>query len=440
MRKPTANIEECVRRREDLRTVVKDSALIIPAHSESVRNHDVHHSYRQDSNLFYLSGFEEPESVLIIRPGMTPESVLFVRKKDVNRETWDGFRYGPEAAKDIFKVDETYEIDEIEEKSADLLKDVSSVYYSMFRNSWFDPSFEKIMLEAKRRSGRSGKGVLSIKDVYPLIGEMRLKKSEYELAMLRSACSASAAAHVEMMCHTKPGISERELHGRFIFEVMKRGCAREGYGSIVATGNNACTLHYVFNDDLLKDGDLLLVDAGGEYNFYSADITRTWPVSGQFSEVQKRLYQKLLTLQKKMIAGVQPGVLWADHQHSCIEGLVEIMQEEKLLKGSRDEIIEKNEFRKYYPHGLGHYLGMDVHDAGAYELSGQSRSFEAGMVLTIEPGIYIPHDDDSVPEELRGIGIRIEDNILVTASGQEVLTPDVPKEIADMESLIGTKA
>lgn len=438
MRKPGIDIQECKKRREKLKALAEGAAVILPAHSEYIRNHDVHHSYRQDSNLFYLTGFEEPESVLIFRPGQSPETILFVRKKDLTRETWDGFRFGPELAKESFQVDATFAIDDFDEKAPDFLMTVDKVYYAQFRESWFDVHFEKLMLNVKTKRGRSGKGILPVFDSYPLLGELRLKKTPYEIDLMKKACSITAHAHQELMRQTRSGMSERELHGLFVYEVMKRGCAREGYGSIVAGGKNACTLHYVFNDEPLNSGDLLLVDAGGEYQFYSADITRTWPVSGKFSEPQKRIYKKLLDLQKRMVDMVKPGVILKDHQNSAIEGLVDIMLDEKLLKGDKKQIIEKNEFRKYYPHGLGHFLGMDVHDAGAYEVNAQSRPFEEGMFITVEPGLYIPYNDESAPKELRGIGIRIEDDILVTALGNENLTKEAPKEIEELEGLVGT--
>lgn len=438
MRLPDIDVQECKARRARLAEKAADSAVIVSAHTEYVRNHDVHHPYRQDSNLFYLTGFEEPESVLIFRPGKSPESVLFVREKDVTRETWDGFRYGPQLAKQMFQMDEVYTIDQIDEKAVELLMEVDSVYYSQYRDSWFDSHFRSLMLNVKKRSGRSGKGLLPIHDAYPLIGELRLKKSAYDLELMKKACDITAKAHIEMMKQSRPGMTERELHGLFIYEVMKRGCAREGYGSIVAGGKNACTLHYVFNDEILKDGDLLLVDAGGEYKYYSADITRTWPVNGKFNDAQKRVYQKVLDLQKKMVDVVKPGLVIKDHQQMAIEGLVDIMLDEKLLKGSKEQLIENNDFRKYYPHGLGHFLGMDVHDAGAYEVSGISRFYEEGMGLTVEPGLYVPHDDESAPEELRGMGIRIEDDIVVTASGSDNLTAGAPKEISELEDIVGT--
>ncbi|MEM7646753.1 MAG: aminopeptidase P family protein, partial [Pseudomonadota bacterium] len=393
---------------------------------------------RQDSNLFYLTGFEEPESVLVLRPGKDPESVLFVRKKDLAKETWDGFRFGPDLAEKHFPVDKAYLIDEFQDRALDLFDGVESVYYSQFRDSWFDDEFKKLMLNVKAKRGRNGKGVLPVNDAYLLLGDLRVRKSSFEIDQMQKAATASAHAFQEMMKHTRPGMNERELHGLFIHEVMKRGCSREGYGTIVAGGANACTLHYVFNDQSLNDGEMVLVDAGGEYNYYSADITRTWPISGKFSEAQKRVYGKMLDAQKALVAMVKPGLVIKEHMDEAISRLTDIMLDEKLLKGEKADIIEKQDYRKYFPHGLGHYLGLDVHDAGAYLNEGKSRALETGMVITVEPGIYVPHDDESAPEELRGLGIRIEDDIVVTDSGHHVLTNEAPKEVDELEAIIGS--
>ena len=236
----------------------------------------------------------------------------------------------------------------------------------------------------------------------------------------------------------QPGLNERAIHGLFIQEIMARGAAREGYGTIVAGGDNATTLHYVFNDQPLNDGELLLIDGGGEYKYYTGDITRTYPINGQFTEVQKRIYQKVLSLQKSLVAAVKPGVTMADLQEKAIETLVDVMVEEKVLKGTRAEILESKSYQKYYPHGIGHWLGSDVHDGGLAKIDDQPRSLEPGMCFTIEPGLYFPENDEAVPSELRGIGIRIEDNILVTEAGHENLTSHVPKEVDELQSIVGS--
>jgi len=287
------------------------------------------------------------------------------------------------------------------------------------------------MTKAKRR--RSGRGILPIYDSYQMIGEMRIHKSDYEADTLRKACQISAEAHIEVLKATKPGLNERALQGIFIKEIMARGSSREGYGCIVAGGANATTLHYVFNDQVLKDGELLLIDAGAEFDYYTGDITRTYPINGKFTPVQRRLYQQILEVQKHLCKKVAPGLPLGDMQDAAIDGLIDIMINEKLLKGSRGEIRENGSFKKYYPHGVSHLLGSDVHDAGMVEVNGQSRVLEPGMSLTVEPGLYIPYDDADAPAELRGIGIRIEDDVLVTVDGREVMTEGAPKEISELE-------
>ncbi len=291
----------------------------------------------------------------------------------------------------------------------------------------------------KRNKGRSGLGLTTVADPLSLLGELRARKAEEEIQMLRKSCQISSEAHVQIMRATRPGVSERELYGLFLYETMRRGAQREGYAAIVASGHHATALHYKSNDDICNDGELLLVDAGSEYNYLSADITRTFPVNGKFSSVQKAVYDEVLSIQKQMVAAVKPGIGFKELNEKCINLTSESLIKLGLLKKSKDEIIEKRLFVKYYPHGLGHYLGMDVHDVGAYYNSSMTESvkFQPGYVLTIEPGIYIPKDDESAPPEMRGIGIRIEDDVLVTTEGFEVLTHDCPKEVAELEDIIG---
>lgn len=437
MRTPRMDMKIFRERRAKLAALIPNAAVILPAHPEQIRNHDVHHPYRQDTNLFYLTGFEEPQSILLFRPGKKPETVMFCRTRDPERETWDGFRYGPEGVVRHFGIEAAYPISEFEHIASELLLDVDKVFYTLFQNEEFDQRMGKTLLASKAKRRRSGRGILPIFDSYQLLGEMRLRKTEYDIETMKRACQVSAEAHIEVMKSVKPGMNERELHGLFIREVMARGAAREGYGGIFATGANATTLHYVFNDQELKAGELLLVDAGGEVDYYTGDITRTYPVSGKFSPVQARLYGRMLELQKNLISMVKPGIPFTQMQDTCVDGLIEIMLSEGLLKGTLEEIRKSGNYRKYYPHGVSHYLGSDVHDAGTLEVNGQARSLEAGIAFTVEPGIYIPADDMTAPAELRGIGIRIEDNIVVTDDGCEILTAGCPKEIADLEDLIG---
>ncbi|MCB0414515.1 MAG: aminopeptidase P N-terminal domain-containing protein [Bdellovibrionales bacterium] len=416
------------------------TAVLVFANREKLRNHDVHYPFRQDTNFYYLTGFEEPDSVFLYRPNAEKETTLFVRDKDPERETWDGFRYGVHDTRVEFKVDSTYSLKDLESVMPSLLVDRDVLYYSLFHSEEDDEIVKRIVTEVRFRSGRSGKGNMIIKDPYTALGEMRIIKSEFEIDALRKAADISCEAHIELMKSMHVGVGEKFLHGLFLKEIMQRGAQREGYGSIMATGPNATTLHYVFNDMICQEGDLFLVDAGAEYNYYTGDVTRTYPVNGRFTRHQVRLYDSVLQIQKSLIEMVKPGMTLKEIGDTAIEQLTELMVEENLLKGNVKELITQQAYRKYYPHGIGHWLGSDVHDAGKYKIKDESRKLEPGMVFTIEPGIYIPLDDSFAPEELKGIGIRIEDNILVTPEGHENLTLKAPKEVSDLETIIGSKS
>lgn len=435
---PLYNIEFFKERRRRLAKLMPaNSALVLFSAPEMTRNNDVHHYYRQDSDFFYLTGYEESDSALIFLPGQDVESILFVLEKDPQKETWDGFMYGTQGAKETFQIDQAYSIQEFVEKATAVLSGVSQIYYRTFSNAANDERMSKVLNQIKRNKGRSGLGITTIADPLSLMGELRIKKSEEEVQILRKACQISSEAHVALMKAAKPGISERELYGLFLYETMKKGAQREGYAAIVASGYHATALHYKSNDDVCNDGDLLLVDAGAEYNYLTADITRTFPVNGKFTSAQKAVYEQVLDIQKKMVAAVKPGVGFKELNQMCIELISESLIQLGLIKKSKQEIIDQRLFVKYYPHSLGHYLGMDVHDIGAYYNSDMTESvkFEPGYVLTIEPGIYIPKDDETASPELRGIGVRIEDNVLVIPEGFEVLTHDCPKEIDQIEAL-----
>jgi Xaa-Pro aminopeptidase len=424
-------------RRNNLAALMKGSAIILPAWPEYIRNYDTQFLYRQESNLLYMTGFDEPGSCLIFRPGQTPETVMFVRAKNVERETWDGFRYGQEGAKERFGFDEVYLIDDIETKAPQLLKDCEKVYYSLFRNTEFDPIFGRILSNTKALRPRAGMGFQTVEDAYGLLGELRMRKTEEEIDMLRRAGSVSAKAHLEVMKATRPSMSERALQGLFIKSIMEQGSFGEAYPGIFATGSNAVTLHYRWNESTLKDGQMLLVDAGAEYMYYSGDITRTYPVNGRFNPAQKQIYSSLLELQEKTIAAVRPGVPHGQLQEMTIQGIAKILIEEKLVKGSIEDVIRTKAYSKYYMHGVSHLLGLDTHDAGSLLVGGRSRQMEAGWCFTVEPGIYIPANDMEAPAELRGLGMRIEDDLIVTESGAEVITNEAPKSVADLEAVIG---
>lgn len=437
MRKPAFDMNIFAERRKKLGQEIPGAALVVASHPEHIRNHDVHYPYRQDSNLFYLTGWEEPESILVYRPGCNPETVMFVRRRDQERETWDGFRYGPEGCEREFKVDKAYPIEEFKKVAPTLLTEVKQVYYRMYKNSESDLLMQDVLNTVKSLRGRTGYGLLPIHDADVLIGEMRLVKSEYELTQLREACEISAQAHLAAMRFTRPGVSERQVQGVLAHQFYMRGSAREGYHSIVASGHAATTLHYNFNDQPCKDGDLLLIDAGAEYNYYTGDITRTFPVNGKFTDEQGRVYEGVLKLQKQIIDFVKPGIVFKDLHDMGTSLLTDLMLELGLLSGRKDDLIQALAQKKYYPHGIGHWLGMDVHDAGLYYKNGEPRPIEANMCFTIEPGLYIPYDDQSAPAKYRGIGIRIEDNIRVTSNGCENMTSSAPKEISDIEKVVG---
>lgn len=437
MRKPTESVEIFKKRRQKVLAKLGSNAMIVAAHPETIRNDDVGFPYRQDSNLYYLTGFEEPESILMLLPGKNPQEVMFVRRKNPERETWDGFRYGPADAQTTFKMDQVYPIDEFEERAVELLKGFDGIYFRLRKNKEMDEQVLNVVETLKRSQGRTGLGLVSLHDADDLLGEMRLFKGEEELHNLRTACEISAQAHISAMKKIRPGMNERQVQAILQYEFYNRGAAREGYNHIVASGNAATTLHYNFNDQPCRDGDLLLIDSGAEYNYYSGDITRTFPVNGQFKKAQLQVYNHVLDIQKKLIEMVKPGVPFQQFHEVGAEMLTEAMLDLGLLSGRKADLISSQQHRKYYPHGIGHYLGMDVHDAGKYKLNGAPRAIEPGMTFTIEPGLYIPAHDTSAPAEFKGIGVRIEDNILVTANGCEVMTKSAPKEVADLEKIVG---
>jgi Xaa-Pro aminopeptidase len=439
MRKPLENMKIFSERRDRIAKDNSGSAIIVSSLKESLRNGNVHNSFRQDSNLYYLTGFEEPETIFVFRPGMNPETVLFVRRKNPEMETWDGFIYGPELAAENYRMDKTYPIEDFEKIAPELLKGCERLYYRFNRNLDVDAKIQNALEKHRVNAGRSGHGNLPVYDSNELIGEYRLKKHDSDLANMRRACELTAEAHVELMKYIKPGMSERELHGYFIYQIMKRGAAREGYNGIFAGGNNATTLHYVFNDQQVKSGDLFLVDAAGEYNYFTSDITRAYPVNGRFTEEQAEVYQGVLNVQKEIIDMVKPGIEFQVMQEKATDMLTDLMLELGLLTGRKEDILKTHEQRKYYPHGAGHFLGMDVHDAGRYmSRKGERRILEEDMVFTVEPGLYIPAGDKNAAKEYQGIGIRIEDNIRVTRQGAEILTAKAPKEISELEKVIGT--
>lgn len=435
MRSPLDNPQIFKERRRKLAQLSPGSAFVLMSNPEQIRNSDVHQLYRQDSNFYYLTGYEEPHSIFIFRPGKIPESILFTRPKDPALETWEGFRYGPDGAKEVFLFDATYTTEKFEEVAPSLLNECDKIYYQLFFNADFDRSMQSVLQGVSALRRRSQRVQIPIFDPMSILAEMRLVKSDWEIEKMRQSCEISALAHIELMKHGRAGENERSLYARFLHEIMRRGAQREAYPGIFASGNNATTLHYIFNDQPLREGELVLVDAGGELNYYASDITRCFPVSKKFSPDQKRVYGKILDLQKKLISLVQVGQTLKQLQELTRRELTQLMIDEGLLKGSLADLIKSGACTKYYPHGVGHWLGMDVHDVGALEIEGEPRKLQPGMVLTIEPGLYVPAHDESAPKALRGLGIRIEDDVVVTDQGPEVLTSKVPKDIDEIEEL-----
>jgi Xaa-Pro aminopeptidase len=421
-------------RRARLAQAMQAGVAVIPTAPERIRNRDTHYPYRFDSHFYYLTGFAEPEAALVLVAGAQPRSILFCREKNEERETWDGFRYGPALARERFGFDEAWPIAQLDEKLAELLGDQAALHYPVGADAHWDARAMG-WLNAVRARARAGVGAPErVHDVRALIDEMRLVKDAQELALMRRAATISAAAHRRAMRAARQGAFEYTLEAELLYEFRRGGAQFPAYWPIVAGGANACVLHYVANDAPLADGDLVLIDAGCELNGYAADITRTFPVGARFSGAQREVYDIVLAAQTAAIAEVRAGRAWNEPHDAAVKVLAQGMLDLGLLKGSLAETLEKETYKRFYMHRTGHWLGLDVHDAGEYKRAGKWRSLVAGMTLTVEPGLYIRAAED-VPERLRGIGIRIEDDVLVTEAGCEVLTAAAPKNIADIEAL-----
>lgn len=410
-------------------------AALIPTAPEATRNRDSHFPYRFDSYFYYLTGFQEPESMLLLIAGNQPKSVLFCRDKDMEREIWDGFRHGPAGALNEFGFDEAYSITQLDEMVPKLLANQAQLYYSLGADAAWDARVTH-WLNQLRAQGRSGVSAPSeIVDVRALVDEMRLFKSDYELGVMRRAAEISAGAHIRAMQITRPKMREYEVEAELLHEFYRNGSQAPAYTSIVAGGANACVLHYVANNAQLNNGDLLLIDAGCELNGYASDITRTFPVNGKFSAAQKDLYELVLASQAAAIEKIRPGSHWNEPHEAALDVLIRGFIDFGLCKGSPESVLESGDYRRFYMHRTGHWLGLDVHDAGEYKRDGEWRALEPGMTLTVEPGCYV-RPAENVPEHFWNIGIRIEDDALVTASGCEIITAAAPKTVADIEALM----
>ncbi|MDB3880994.1 Xaa-Pro aminopeptidase [Gammaproteobacteria bacterium] len=417
--------------------VLEDSAIIVSAASVKSRISDTEYSYRQDSNFYYLSGYEEPESLILIRPNQDKERfVIFCRDRDPLREQWDGFRTGQEGVIQDYGADAAYSINSIDEIMPKLLEGAKNIYFSMSAPCGVDAKISS-WVEDIRKNTRSGaeppQNLLSLDSI---LHEMRLIKESDEMDLMKKAANITTEAHIRAMQSVRPGMYEYQLEAEYLYAFNKNGARSPAYNSIVGGGNNSCILHYVENNAELKDGDLVLVDAGCEYQYYASDVTRTFPVNGKFSPEQREIYSIVLEAHKQSMEQAKPGNKWNLMHEKSVEVIVEGLLSIGLLQGSRDEIIDKGEYSKFYMHRIGHWLGMDVHDVGSYKQDGDWRPLEEGMVMTVEPGIYILDSMEGVDDKWKGIGVRIEDDIAITESGFEILTPDVPRTIEEVEQTV----
>ena len=419
-----------------MRRMESNSVAIIPSAREATRSNDTHYRFRQDSDFYYVTGFEEPESIAIVRPAQDPRYTLFVRPRDPEREIWDGRRAGVEGAKSEFGANESFPIAEFDEKLQDILDGAEKLYYRLGVNRDLD---ETIINQIARMRAVNRKPIhppQTIVDPATIIHEMRVLKSSDEIELMQVAADIAAEAHCEAMKASRPGMQEYEVEALIEKVFRQRGAAGPAYTSIVGAGANATVLHYINNDGQLHDGDLLLVDAGAEYKGYASDITRTFPINGRFTKPQREIYDLVLKAQMACVEMVRPGTTHDQLKQHSIEVLTEGMVELGLLAGKPEELIKEKKYERFYMHGLGHMLGIDVHDVGRYYYGKESRALEAGVVMTVEPGIYISPDTKDIPSQYLGIGVRIEDDVLCTENGPRVLTNKVPKVAEEIEGLM----
>lgn len=421
----------------------ENSVAIIPAAHEQTRSYDTEFKFRQDSDFWYLTGFPEPDAIAVITPGAKKPYTLYVRPRDPLMETWFGRRQGVDGAVKNFGADRAFPIDRFAADLGKLLDGHEKLYYRFAVDSSLDQQILGYFTEQRVRRLKTAYPPHTIIDPTPIIGDMRLHKSNKEVALMQKAADIAAEAHVLAMKKVKPGMTEGQVEALMEAYMKDKGASGVAYNSIIGGGDNATILHYVENNMVLKDGDLILIDAGAEYEYYASDITRTFPINGKFSAAQREVYDVVLDVQKQCIDYTVTGNTVKARQEFSIELLTEGMRKLGLLKGKTKDLIKKKAYMKYYMHGVGHYLGLDVHDAGRYFCEQQaknSRPFAPGMVLTVEPGLYIPPDDKSAPAKYRGIGIRIEDDVLVTKDGNLNLTAKVPKEIDEIEAIMASTA
>ena len=434
----TMDINEYPRRRKKLMDMMgNESVAIIPTAPVYIRNRDVEFPFRPDSDFYYLTGYPEQDAVAVLIPDRDQgEYVLFCRENDPVMETWNGRRAGLEGAIDQYGADDAFPIDDLDEILPGLLENRDRIFYTMGNNVAFDQRVLGWVNQVRKRARAGVSAPDEFISLNHFVHEMRLYKSRAEIAAMRKAAKISAQAHKRAMQMCQPGMMEYQIEAELKYTFMQNGARESAYPPIVGGGANSCILHYTENSMMLNDGDLLLIDAGSEYDAYASDISRTFPVNGSFSVAQRAVYEIVLEAQRAAIDAVKPGSHWNEPHEAAIEVLTEGMVELGILKGKIKQLIKDQVYTKYYMHRTGHWLGMDVHDVGDYKVEGEWRTFEPGMVLTVEPGIYLPAGSKGLARKWWNIGIRIEDDVLVTGSGNEILSKDAPKSIDDIEALM----
>ena len=420
-----------------MQQIGKGNIAIIASASVRTRNRDVDYPFRQDSDFYYLTGFNEPDALAVFIPGRKQgQYILFCREFDEQKALWEGAHAGLEGATEHYCADDSFPIEDIDEIIPGMLENKGKVFYPMGRNSDLDHHLLEWLNHIRSQSRSGITAPAELVSLEQILHEMRLFKSASEIKLMKRAAEVSAKAHIRAMQKCSAGMYEYQVEAEVVHEFFQDGLRAEAYPSIVAGGKNACVLHYTDNNAKLKKGDLLLIDAGAECDHYAADITRTFPVDGNFTQPQKQLYQLVLDAQAAAIDQVRPGLPWNQAHDVAVEVLTRGLVKLGLLRGRVTRLIKDELYKQFFMHRIGHWLGMDVHDVGDYKVDGQWRILEPGMVLTIEPGLYIPADCDKVDARWRGIGIRIEDDVLVTKQGSEVLSGSVPKNITEIESLM----
>ena len=427
------------RRRQLMRMMTEGSLAILPAAPQRHRNRDTEYPYRQDSDFLYLTGFPEPEAVAVLVPHRPQgEYVLFCRDRDPVMEIWNGRRAGPDGAREHFGADDAYPITDIDDILPGLLENKERIYYSMGYSAEFDSRLMGWINQVRARARGGSHAPVEFVALEHLLHDMRLYKSPAEIKVMRRAAEIAAEAHTRAMRACRPEMMEYELEAEYMHSFRRAG-AWVSYNPIVAGGDNACILHYTENNQMLRDGDLVLVDAGAEFHGYASDITRTFPVNGRYTPAQRAIYELVLAAQQAALAHARPGRHWNEPHDAAVRVLTEGLVTLGLLKGEVDALIKSEAYRRFYMHRTGHWLGMDVHDVGDYKIGGQWRVFEPGMVFTVEPGLYIPLGSKGVAKKWWGIGVRIEDDVLITKGGHEVLTRGVPKTVEDIEALMAAR-